>query len=109
MKRALLISLFALSAHAKTLDADKIANAIYRAEGGAHTRFPYGVMSVKVADSNQARLVCIATIQNNWKRWQEMGSHGDFIDFLADHYCPPSVDPQGNANWKRNVKFFISR
>jgi hypothetical protein len=107
MKRAILLSLLALSAHAKTLDVDKIANAIYRAEGGAHTRFPYGVMSVKVSDANQARLVCIATIQNNWKRWQAAGSHGDFIDFLADRYCPPSVDPQGNANWKHNVKFFL--
>jgi len=111
MKRALLISLLAFSAHAKSLDADKIANAIYRAEGGAHTRFPYGVMSVKAANANEARHICILTIQNNWQRWQAAGGHtracGDFIDFLADHYCPPSVDPVGNANWKRNVKFFL--
>lgn len=107
MKRTLLISLLALSAHGQTLNADKIADAIYRAEGGAHTRFPYGVMSVKASDASQARHICFVTIQNNWQRWQAAGSHGDFLDFLADRYCPPSVDPQGNANWKRNVKFFL--
>lgn len=107
MKRALFISLLACSAHAQTLDADKIANAIYRAEGGAHTRFPYGIMSLKVHSAGQARHVCLITIENNWKRWQAAGCHGDFIDFLADRYCPPSVDPQGNAHWKHNVKFFL--
>lgn len=50
--------------------------------------------------------VCLTTIRNNWLRWRQTGSPGDFIDFLADHYCPPSADPVGNANWKRNVKFF---
>lgn len=26
---------------------------------------------------------------------------------LADRYCPPSVDPAGNRNWKRNIHKLI--
>jgi len=33
----------------------------------------------------------------------------EFIDFLGDRYCPIAADPQGNKNWKTNVKYFYSR
>ncbi len=104
MKRVLLISLLAISVHAQEFNPGRIADAIYRAEGGTHTRWPYGIKNVTTADP---RRVCLNTIRHNWRRWHQAGCPGGFIDFLADHYCPPSVDPVGNANWKRNVKFFL--
>jgi len=106
MKRAIFICLLSLSAQAQVLDADKIANAIYRAEGGPQASVPYGILTVKIGNAAQARHVCLATIRNNWRCWQQAGRPGDFIDFLADHYCPLSADPAGNANWKRNLRFF---
>lgn len=107
MKRTVLISLLALSAHAQAMDAEKIADAIYRAEGGERARVPYGILTVKVHDVFDARNHCLSIIQKNFRAWQDAGAHGDFIDFLADHYCPPAVDPVGNSNWKHNVKFFL--
>ena len=89
--------------------AGRLADAIYWAEGGPKTRWPYGITSVKVRDAAHARKVCLTTIRNNWSRWERAGRPGNFIDFLADRYCPPSADPAGNRNWKRNVRFFLTQ
>lgn len=32
-----------------------------------------------------------------------------FVDFLSNRYCPPSVDPVGNRNWRSNMKFFLKK
>lgn len=50
-----------------------------------------------------------ATIVRNRARWLRAGCRADFIDFLADRYCPREVDAQGNRNFKRNVKFWFKR
>lgn len=100
MKFLLLI----LTTKCLALDAERLADAIYKAEGGDKAKAPYGILSVKVANREEARRVCINTIRNNLKRWEKAGKPGDYIDFLADRYCPPSVDQIGNKNWKRNVK-----
>lgn len=102
MKPLLLSLLLALPASA--LDAERIADAIYRVEGGAKARVPYGILSIPVKNEAHARRICLNTIRNNHKRWIAAGKPGDYLDFLADRYCPPSVDPKGNRNWKRNIK-----
>ena len=89
--------------------AGRLADAIYHAEGGAKARVPYGILSVKVRDAAHARRVCLTTVRNNWLRWETAGKTGAFVDFLADRYCPPSADPAGNRNWKRNVRFFLTQ
>lgn len=101
--KPILLSLL-LAPAALALDADRIADAIWRVEGGAKARVPYGILSVPVRDAAEARRVCLNTIRNNHRRWTEAGHPGDYIDFLADRYCPPSVDPAGNRNWKRNLR-----
>lgn len=85
-------------------DFEKLVDAIYVAEGGAKAKVPYGILSVKVKDEAEARRVALNTARNNYTRWQKAGQPGDYIDFLADRYVPVSADPQGNANWKVNVK-----
>jgi len=49
------------------------------------------------------------TIVKNRLRWTAAGRPGEFIDFLGDRYCPKETDPEGNRNWKQNVKFFYDR
>lgn len=87
--------------HCKCLDAEKLVDTIYVVEGGAKTRYPYGIMSVK---TDNPKRVCLNTVKNNYSRWIKAGRSGCYLDFLADRYCPPSVDPTGNRNWKHNIK-----
>ena len=82
---------------------DQIANAIYKLEGGARAKAPYGILSMKVSSSAMARKICMTTIRNSRARWLKAGRPGDELDFLADRYCPPSADPVGNRRWKINI------
>ena len=50
-----------------------------------------------------------ATIVKNRKRWLRAGGDDGFINFLGDRYCPAAIDPQGNVNWKRNVRYWFDR
>jgi hypothetical protein len=84
--------------------AEKIVDAIYRVEGGEKTKHPYGILSVKTSDP---RKVCLNTVKNNYIRWQKAGSKGDYLDYLADVYCPPSADPTGNKNWHKNIHALV--
>lgn len=87
---------------------DRLANAIWFAEGAHMTTYPYGIVSVNVdGDPEKGREICLRTIRHAWKDWLNQGSRVEFIDFLADRYCPPSVDREGNRNWKRNVRYFM--
>ena len=85
-----------------SVDENRLADAIYVAEGGKAAKVPYGILSVKVKDEADARRICLNTIRNNKKRFGAV-SDAEFINRMADRYCPPSVDPKGNANWKKNV------
>lgn len=85
------------------IDCYRLADAIYKAEGGKKAKVPYGILSVRVSGEKEAREVCIRTINNNWKRWN---GKGNFIDFLSLRYCPVG---EGNRNWRKNVKFFYDR
>jgi hypothetical protein len=106
MKTAIAIILCAITCGAKELPVayvSKLADAIYRAEGGAKARKPYGILSVPVANHAEARRVCVTTIRNSYARWERAGRPGQFVDFIGNRYCPPSADPRGNVNWRRNV------
>jgi len=112
MRHFLLLSLLAclsVQAALPEAEANRYVAAIYKAEGGAKTRHPYGVLSVKVASAEEARQVCFRTVQNNHSRWLRAHSKSPFVDFLADRYCPPSADPAGNARWKKNVRYFLTK
>jgi hypothetical protein len=86
---------------------DQIANAIYKAEGGARTSHPYGILThYKHTTPRQA---CLNTITHAKKDWD---GRGDFISFLGSRYCPVGAanDPNGlNKNWVANVKYFLER
>lgn len=106
MKTLLILIAAASPALARLPDAEaaKIVDAIYRVEGGAKARVPYGILSVPVRDAKDARRICLNTVQNNHDRWIKAGRPGAFFDFLADRYCPPAADAVGNKNWKTNIR-----
>lgn len=93
--------------HAEDIDINRLADAIYKAEGGTKTRHPYGIL--KKYKTTTPRQACINTIKSNLKRWN---GKGDFIVFLGKTYCPVGAknDPLGlNRNWVKNVTYFYDR
>ena len=79
-------------------NVERLADAIYKAEGGAKTKYPYGILTrYKHTTPRQA---CINTIKHALKDWNKKG---DFIEFLGSRYCPPKAHPL-NKNWVKNVK-----
>lgn len=104
-----IIMLLAMSAvcfakDAPIVNVERLANAIYIAEGGSKTKHPYGILAkYKHTTPRQA---CINTIKSALKRYNKQGAKGDFIAFLGKTYCPvgASNDPWGlNKNWVNNV------
>ena len=90
---------------------DQIANAIYKAEGGEKTKYPYGVKSINTnGDEKYARQICLNSIRNSRKRWIDAGKSDDFIIFMSRRYAPIGAenDPGGlNKFWIKNVKWFL--
>lgn len=84
-------------------DYEILADAIFRQEGGNKTEHPYGIKSIKPKDKADARKITINTARNNFKRWQQAGEPGAYLDFLANRFVPAVDDPQGNINWRSNV------
>ena len=86
---------------------EKLANAIYKAEGGANTRHPYGILAkYKHTTPRQA---CINTVKNQWKRHLVHDCGKDYMTCLRDRYAPIGAgnDPMGlNRNWLKNVTHF---
>jgi hypothetical protein len=82
-----------------------LADAIYKAEGGSKTKYPYGIMAKYKHTS--PRKACINTINHAKRDWN---GKGDFIKFLSKRYCPIGAknDPRGlNRNWVKNVKNYL--
>ncbi len=108
----LVSSIRLLAAESKEAYYNKVVDAIYLAEGGAKTKHPYGIVSIKVAGHIQARKVCYNTVRNNHARWNKAGRGEDFIAFLGKRYCPIGAgnDPLGlNKNWQNNVRKFLKK
>ena len=89
-----------------TQEVHRIADAIYRVEGGRKAKVPYGILSMKVRNAKHAREICVNTIRNTHERWKVAGRPREFIDFLADRYCPPT-DSEGKRNWKKNMRSIL--
>lgn len=93
------------------IDKNKLADAIYKAEGGSKTKHPYGILRrFKLTTPRQA---CLNTINHAIVDYR--GNSDDlkgFIAFLGKRYAPVEAfnDPRGlNKNWVRNVtKFYFS-
>lgn len=85
-----------------------VADAIYREEGGAKTRFPYGISIYKAGIQTKsvadARRICINTIKTAWQMWQDGGRKGPFIHTLAMKY-----DLENWESWESNVTKILGK
>lgn len=89
---------------------NKVVSAIWVIEGGSKTKYPYGIKSIDTKGNKEtARRICSNTVRNNYIRWQKQNKPGEFLDFLANRYCPTASDPQGNINWKKNIKKLVDK
>lgn len=90
----------------------RMADAIYWAEGGKDTRFPYGVKlyrnGVAVA-AERPREMCLLILEARWREWFGKGTGQTFTEFVAATYCPKSADPKGHTNWINNVNYFMRK
>jgi len=92
------------------VDVQRLTNAIYKAEGGNQTRWPYGIL--KKYKKTTPRQACINTIKSAQKRFAKQTKEKDFVHFLSLTYCPIGVsnDPQGlNRYWEKNVRKFYNK
>jgi len=106
----LIVMVFLLSTEARAaevINVERLADAIYKAEGGAKTSHPYGIL--KKYKTTTPRQACINTINSALKKFANQTKETDFIYFLSLTYCPIGAanDPTGlNKNWVKNVRFF---
>jgi len=91
-------------------DYDRLVDSIDRAEGGIKAAYPYGIrIGHRKLSRKKARQLCYQTCRNHYQRWQSFGATNDYIESLCDRYCPESSDQQGNANLKKNVRWFMAQ
>ena len=108
MRYFLIIFMLVSSTAYASVDVDKMADAIFWAEGGYDTNFPYGIKSVTCRGYDDCRRICINSIRNGYKRYQSRRANDQrtFLEHFRDRYCPLSDSPL-NSSWLRNVKWFL--
>ena len=116
-----MIVLFCTSAHAQLaptllpteVNVEKLADAIFLAEGGYKATYLYGIRSVSYDSEAEARQICIRTIRNNFKRFNNQTKYSDYLAFLGSRYAPTKNcdnDPRGlNNHWVKNVRSIYGR
>jgi len=93
-------------------DDNKLADAIYKAEGGKKAVKPYGILSVTCNSKAECRQICLNTIRNQRKRHKAHDCGLGYLECLARRYAPIGVknDPSNlNKNWLKNVRYFYRR
>jgi hypothetical protein len=103
-----IVGILATPAYAYT--NEQIAHAIYKAEGGSKTKYPYGIKSINTHGNKEyAHKICLNTIRNNRIRFIKQDKYKDFIEFLGSRYCPTTIRNEYylNKNWVKNVRWFL--
>lgn len=93
--------------------ADDLADAIYWSEGGKGYKYGINQTYYQCSSDKECRRICTNTIRKTYQRFTNRKVEGqvlhgkNFLDYLADRYCPPAIDAEGNTNWKKNVRWFL--
>ncbi len=84
-------------------------NAIYKAEGGAKTHHPYGILK-RYATTTPLQ-ACKNTVRHKYSDWVKEGRAGTFVAYLGAKYCPVGCDNDRGTNkyWISNVKYWLRR
>ena len=103
-----LVVLCGHKAHAETIEPERLANAIYKAENSKAC--PYGILHhYKHTTPRQA---CLNTIKHQYRNWLKTNQTEPFLIYLSRHYAPLNAgnDPTGlNYYWLYNVNYFLSK
>ena len=90
---------------------EKIADAIYLAEGGRKAISPFGILSVKCEGYDACRRICLNTIHNQRIRHSNHNCRLTFLECLANRYAPTknaTNDPNKlNRFWLSNIRYFL--
>lgn len=86
-------------------------HAIYLAEGGSHTRHPYGVLAhYRHTTPLEA---CQNTVRHKWHDYLKLTvqtrQEVTFLNYLTNKYCPVGCDNDigTNKNWSKNVNYWL--
>lgn len=84
---------------------EKIADAIFKIEGGYKANQLFGINPkyVKCNGYDDCRRVCINTIKNKEVEWLD-SEEEDFLVYLSKRYCPPNHEV-----WFANLKYYLNR
>ena len=96
------------AAEIPTIQANKIADAIYIIEGGRKTHHPYGVLGKW---HKSPRTICINTIKHQYRNWAKSGRKMAFTAYLGHVYAPVGCnnDVGTNKYWISNLNWYIQK
>jgi len=108
MKHLIIIFLFFASTASASIDLDRWADAIRKAEGNPN----YGILSIPCNSEAQCRKYCKNTVYRTLVKYRSTRCRAgeSDIDCLARRYAPIGAenDPDNlNKNWKKNVLFYL--
>jgi hypothetical protein len=91
---------------------NKMATAIYHAEGGGNAHYPYGIRSIPCSGNEHCRRICKNSIRNGLRRWNKSGRKVDFITHFGSRYAPTrgkitERERAVNPFWVKNVRWFL--
>jgi len=89
---------------------DALLYAIWNADGGNKTKYPFGIRSINCEGYDDCKRICRNTIRNNISRFSNRGKDDkrSYLQFLRDRYAPLSDSPL-NRNWLPNILFFLDK
>src|SRR3990167_6591805 len=92
------------------INLDRLADSVWKAEGGEKASVPYGLIYSGWCkqEPGWCRYYASEIVSIKYAQWVRHGRPGEFIDYLGASYCPPSAHPL-NAHWTRNVKRFYKK
>jgi hypothetical protein len=95
-------------------DSFRLCQAIFKAEGGDAATYLFGIRSIPYKDKDEARRICLNTINNNKVRFYKQDVYSDYLDFLGSRYCPTTGnlskrEREVNGNWLRMVRHFYNK
>lgn len=116
--RYLLISLiffftiFPVQAETVAVYLNKVADAIYWAEGGKKAKHPYGLIYYHIPN-HLYRDICLEYLNDYYTEWLTE-RNTDFLTYLASKWAP--IKGRGvtrsasklNRNWLKNVRYFVN-
>ncbi len=90
----------------KEYTTKEICNIIYIIEGKEEANQQYGINPkyIKCNSKKECEKICINTVNNNKKRFQDQNEENDFLKFLARRYCPPNW-----KSWLSNLKYYLDK